>query len=514
MTTPLEFSLYDTYTKSLVTFNPALTVEPGVLRFYSCGPTVYGYQHIGNLRAAWFGDTINLMAQLAGWKAHWVTNITDVGHLVGDGDDGQNVSTSEDKMEKAARQENKTVEDIVTHYTDDFVAQTKAINLELPTGENLPRATSYIEEQMALALELLTTGKAYLLEDGIYYDSSHDQTEHSGSNEYTGREIKNTTKNSGDFAVWKFVEENALQKWKFNEYDSTAQYILKLQQADPSETNLALPNRWGTPGWHSECVAMICKLFSGSYPPITMGKPIIDLHLGGEDHIDIHHKNEILQSEASGFTLSTHWVHNKFVLIDGGKMSKSKGNIYRIISENEDSISGRGYDPLAYRLMLFEHHYTQQLDFTWDKLTQSQNRLYGMRKDFAQIISFAKHKNIVSSEPHPKQIEILLEPLLNNLNTPLFLEKFQDFSQDILNKIIQDGELNGKNLSTLLHFEKEFLKLNLNPEIPQNITDLSGQRLEAKQKKDYPLADSLRDKIDSQSFQVDDYPWGYGLSKK
>ncbi len=507
MTSPLEFSLYDTYSKSLTTFNPAATVEPGVLRFYSCGPTVYGYQHIGNLRATWFGDTINNMAKLAGWQTHWVNNITDVGHLVGDGDSG------EDKLEKSAKSENKQVEDIVKHYTGDYHKQAESINIELPIGKNLPKATLYIEEQMILALQLLTTGKAYLLVDGIYYDSSDDNLKLEGDNTYTGREIKNTTKNPGDFALWKFVDEAALQKWKFNQFDSTAEYMLKLLQSDSNETMIALPNHWGTPGWHSECVAMICKLFSGSFPPVTLGKPIIDLHLGGEDHIDIHHKNEILQSKASGFELSKHWVHNKFVLTDGGKMSKSKGNVYRIIGEKADSISGHGFDPLAYRLMLMEHHYTEQLNFTWDKLTQSQNRLYGFRKDFAQILSFAKFHKVEVVEPHPKQIEILIKPLLNNLNTPLFLEKFQDFTDDILGKILQDKILNEKNLATLLHLEKEFLKLNLNPIIPEEIIRLANQRTEAKQKKDYQTADSLRDKIEAQKFQIEDYPWGYGVWK-
>jgi len=760
-------SLYDSYQKQIVSFSPDTTVEKGVLKIYSCGPTVYNYMHIGNLRATWLPDMISRVATMSGYKVEWVQNITDVGHLVDDGDHG------EDKMEKGARRENKSVAEIVDFYTDDFKKQCAAININLPSGKMQPKASEYIKEQMMLALELLRDGKAYVLEDGIYYrsenvklkneeseitnqDSSllakwwqskidgvvlqdsnsikailfdvdgvmtygfengeykwpkqiaekynldltkihnffrdnqepwvgtgdlkkqiesylkdcgwqlsvdefleewfnfdyhpvketinlakklkemgytvavatqqesyrnqflkdnllpqglfeevfstcdvgftkkdlnfwkhitdkleltpnqivmiddnpevletskkigfktilylhgitnidHDiksLLEPKENTNYTGREIVNTTKNPEDFALWKFVEENALQKWKFNQVPETEELMASIYEND-TRTDPSLPNRWGCPGWHSECVAMICSILgtdrftknnSFDYTNgLDQNKPVIDIHTGGQDHIDIHHKNEILQSNSLGLKLSESWVHNKFVLVDDKKMAKAVGNVFMITGEiNKTGFYSltnppleiqtyldkkyqiSGFDPLSYRLMLMEHHYSEQLNFTWEKLEQSQNRLWNLRKEMAKINSFAKLNNL-QEVVEDKQIQVLLNYLKDNLDVPKFLEKYQTFLLDVTTEITKNQTLNPKNLGALNYFETVFLNLNLSPNLSSEILELGQQRLQAKQQKDYPKSDQIRNEILSLCFQIDDYNWGYGFWKR
>jgi cysteinyl-tRNA synthetase len=562
-----SFTLYDSYLKESVTIDSAQTIVPGTLKMYSCGPTVYNYMSIGNMRAAWFPDTIARLGEMLDLKVEWVSNITDVGHLVSDGDDG------EDKLEKGAKRDGKKVEDIVNFYTEDFQKQCAALHFRLPTAQMNPRATEYIPEQMILALRLMAKGLAYLTDDGIYVDSQRAfevfweeldtispqlkailekmKRQESGANtEFTDRQIVGGDKRSNaDFAVWKFVSENALQKWKFNDYSEALwlwEQIKSLKMKDaPNVKNIAdggvssitseqssffkemidlenMLHRWGTPGWHSECVCMISQtvgggLFSRAFQDVSSGAPEIDIHTGGEDHIDVHHQNEIIQSEALGFQLSKYWVHNKFVMIDGGKMSKSLGNVYLVVGDESDtgfkSLAGEGYDPLAYRLMLFEHSYTDQLNFTWDKLAQSQARLHSIRKDIAQIRSFWHEQGEPGVDVEMKQVEFYVDILRDNLNTPLFVEKFSKLVQETLNHILQNQELNVKNLALIQYLEEKVLDLDLLPQIPDGVRELVEKRWEAKQSKDYALSDQLRDDIAGLNWKVEDYAWGWGVWK-
>jgi len=531
---PQTFTLFDSYLKNTATISADTTVHPGTISMYSCGPTVYNFQSIGNMRAVWLPDTITRVAHLAGWKVNWVSNITDVGHLVGDGDQGK------DKLEVGAKRENKKVEEVVQFYTQDFKQQTKALNFRLPTGMYNPRATEYVHEQMILALRLLKDNKAYVTDDGIYVDytvlqqyftqkskhiSDHLQEvlrqhakQTAGSNtQFTGREIVDSHKKSSlDFAIWKFVDPNSLQKWKFEGFEEAQKLVNRIEL----DTRLS---QWGTPGWHSECVCMISetvgnKLFSQTAEQSKKTTPEIDIHTGGEDHIAVHHANEIIQSEALDFTLSKHWVHNKFVMVDGGKMSKSLGNVYLVTGKKADtgfdSIQEQGFDPLAYRLMLMEHHYTEQLNFTWQKLKQSQARLENLKKDVAAIRFFAQHKpnqtsgEIIVSE---KQKQVLLNYLLDNLNTPKFVEKFQEMVTETLVEINKNQTLNLRNLAAITFWETEFLELNLMPEIPAEVEEKAAKRAEAKAVKDWIAADSLRDELKADGWQVDDYAWGWGV---
>jgi cysteinyl-tRNA synthetase len=520
-----SFELFDTYKKATISITPS---PENILKIYSCGPTVYGYQHIGNMRAAWLPSSYVDFMSTQGVEARWALNVTDVGHLVGDGDGGQNSNSGEDKLEKGAKKEGKSVQEIIDFYQKDYESQCGSLKISLPQGKYYPKATEYIKEQMLLSLTLLKNKKAYLLPDGIYFDSQANESLEvpfeiiKGDNKFTGRNIENTTKNPADFALWKFVDEKSLQKWRFNEFDETAELMLEIVKNLENDTDFDLPNRLGCPGWHSECVAMICKILNGQFPPVlATNESVIDIHFGGEDHIDIHHKNEILQSEALGFHLAHTWVHNKFVTVDSKKMSKSVGNVYTVIGQKEttsfESIEEKGFDPLAYRLLLQEHHFTAQLDFTWDKLQQSQNRLYNLRKETAKITSFW---NSMVIEPKPealytdKQNEILSEPLKANFNLPKFLEKYEDLINETSNAIKTTDAVNANNYTTLKYWEKVFLKLDLFPIIPKKVTFLANQRNQAKLDRDFEKSDELRDKISELGYQIDDYTWGFGLWKK
>ena len=752
---PIPIKLYDSYLKTDIIIDPQTTVLADTLKMYSCGPTVYGYQHIGNMRAVWLADTIVKTAKSLGWNTEWVLNITDVGHLVGDGDEGKNIISSEDKMEKTARLTGKTVGEIVSFYTNDYLSQTKALHLDLPRNMNdfqndlnegvvNPKASEWIKEQMVLALELLEDGKAYLLEDGIYFDSiankdlivpfkiinnfsinpeiitkyqkiwnylklnqkptkadiiivggsqdletvnyaidlykqgiaskilftggygkytknwteteaetfakiaiekgvnkddiliekeskntgenilfaqkilentpsvTHNKIilihkpymerrflntflkqwtldynsvtvtsqnisfeeyltqnkthpnpksflqailldfakikDYSGTHQindiieddlwqvyeellilintdenYTGRELKNVIKNPADFAVWKFVPENTLQKWKFYDVPEAVAVLSRCVVEG------RIMNMWGCPGWHSECVAMIAgilgrKLIKSrkkfTFVDFVSASAIIDLHLGGEDHIDIHHKNEILQSEALGFHLSKYWVHNKFVLVDGKKMSKSTGkslgNLYLVQGDPAvtgfDSLVSLNYDPLAYRLMMFEHHYTTQLDFTFDKLAQSQARLFGLRKEVAKIVSFQQNFGFsldfdmeITSEIKAPFMQILAD----GLNTPKFVDSFQVKILEMVNGLVKD-ELDENDYRTIVELH-QILKLDLWKYSPEKVKKLATERWEAKQSKNWAKADELRLEIESRGWMVDDYKWGFGL---
>ncbi len=505
--------------------------------------------HIGNLRAAWFGDAISNVAKLAGWKTQWMSNITDVGHLVDDGDDG------EDKLEKGAKREGKKVQDIVDFYTQDYIKQCQAIGIELPIGIMQPKATEYIPEQMLLALSLLKDKKAYVLDDGIYFDSQYNNQlfEESNllknhqplkailaiqakqkagqSNQYNDRDIKNITKDSGDFALWKFVSQDSLQKWCFQDFDEVKDLV----------ENVEIMAKWGCPGWHSECVAMICNVTKQlqdiknpenssktqfSFQEFT-NRTAIDLHLGGEDHIDVHHKNEILQSEALGFHLSNYWVHNKFVLVNGKKMSKSLGNVFLVAGKYEDTgfyslehppievqekFKIKRFDPLAYRLLMMEHSYNTQLDFTWEKLAQSQTRLFNLRKLGARILSFANSQEIEETQNQASPIiDQFAQILTNNLDFPSLLSQYSQFLEGLINKITKEQILTDIDFEVLELFDIELLKLKIFENPSQEAVQLAEARQIAKADKNWSEADVIRQQISQLGYQIDDYPWGYGL---
>jgi cysteinyl-tRNA synthetase len=534
MSAPLPITLYDTYLKRTTNLDPASTVYPNTLSLYSCGPTVYGYQSIGNMRAVWLPDTLSLTAQLAGWKVNWVLNITDVGHLVGDSDVG------EDKIEKAAKANKQTVEQIVTHYTDDYQAQCKALNFALPTGFYNPKATDYIEEQMLLTAQLLKDKLCYVSDDGIYFDYTNFKSKFGGKatgalveilerdlksqgdRAFSDRKIESSAKHPFDFAVWKFVDAKALQQWKFADYPHVME-LLSITNTDLTKIQ-DLP---GCPGWHSECVCMIVgtlghvgqtrdTLSSEYYTQFTSKPAIIDVHTGGEDHIDIHHKNEILQSTALGINLSKTWIHNKFVMVDGQKMSKSLGNIFQVVGDSTKtgfvSLAEKEIDPLSYRLMLMEHHYTEQLNFTWDKLNASRTRLNNLRKLGSAITSFAKVHDITMDPKVTLASHPILTELLDNLNTPKALELFSALLTKTVDMLVTKSQLSAHDYALCVLWDTEFFKLNiLATELYTSHQKTLTDRTNAKFEKRYEDSDKLRDSLTDLGLRVDDYTWGSGV---
>lgn len=551
----MHLELKDSYIKDSFSVDR----EMGTLKIYSCGPTVYNYQSIGNMRAVWLPDTIVKVASMAGYDTHWVLNITDVGHLVSDGDDG------EDKIEKGAKREGKTVKEVVEHYTKNFKKQCSALNFDLPSGKNNPKATEYIKEQIVLVVDLLIQGKAYVLEDGIYFSYKNSlpyletlsqehpllkvllekiEKQQSGdNNNFTGRDIKNVSKDSSDFALWKFVPENTLQKWSlsnFKDHKSVRLYEL-VNKLDESEYKRVLDS-WGCPGWHSECVCMIAGVFdekfseSCDFNEVNNSKEVISIHTGGEDHIDVHHKNEILQSFALGFNLSQNWVHNRFVMVDGGKMSKSLDNIYLVVGNKSEtgfkSIEEEGYNPLAYRLMLMETKYDQRLDFTWDKLEKSQARMYNLRKESAKILGLIENSiegdvSVYNEDVYENQdYKSMLKVLLDNLNTPRFLEMYQSLLINVANEcqkcITDKGFLDSSSdrelfvkITVLGYLETNFLQCGLFLAPEEGIVSTAEDRMKAKESKDWELADEIRAEIYNQGWQMDDLVKGkYSLWEK
>ncbi|MGL4759226.1 MAG: hypothetical protein ACRCXZ_07860, partial [Patescibacteria group bacterium] len=389
-----------------------------------------------------------------------------------------------------------------------------------PKGRLNPHASDYIYEQMYITLKLLQDERAYVLEDGIYYDNNANQDidrvflpKSLGSKEYTDRDIANDQKDAEDFALWKFVESNALQKYKFEDFENLLQFNYPSQIA----------NRWGCPGWHTECVAMIGAVLGigSGYQPSQFSfdklklDPIVDIHTGGEDHIEIHHKNEILQSLSLGIKLSQYWVHNKHLKVDNQKMSKSLGNVFNVIGDEKEtkfpSIVSKGINPLAFRLMFFEHDYREQINFTWEKLIQSQNRLHSLYKLGSCLNSFIQYRESKGTDLNlKKEFQSLL---LENLNSREVLELFQKTLLELVSQT-KTGAINQALLNTLIELDSEVLKLDVFYSPTSQELNILNKRIDAKKAKDFATSDSIRDELISQGFVIDDYTWGSSIWKK
>lgn len=502
--------IFDTYNKKIVTIPLDRTIK-----LYSCGPTVYNYQHIGNIIAVLLPQLITNTILYSGGSMLWSSNVTDLGHLVDDSDDG------EDKMELGAKAKGISPSELAEFFFEDFVKQLELVNIQLPQGYLNPRATNYIYEQMYIALELVKTKKAYYLSDGIYFDSlansdlnSNFLPKSQGDSNYNDRELVNNIKNPEDFALWKFVDPSTFQKYRFKDYPKI------LENFDiPQEYN----HLYGCPGWHTECVAMIGVVlgFGEDYKSVNFSftnfqdkKPIIDIHTGGEDHIPLHHKNEILQSLALGVNLSQYWVHNKHLKVENQRMSKSLGNFFTVAGDKDttgfDSIVSKGYNPLAFRLMFLEHNYQDQINFSWEKLGQSQNRLYNFYKLAGAVQSF----KIIGKEINKMLRSLFQELLLDNLKTREVLELLQKTLNDQITKLNQGQELQEDIINTLIELDKTVLRLNLFPSINIDIIELANKRTKLKEQKSYQEADKVRQELLEQGFEIDDYRYGFGLWRK
>lgn len=458
----MDIFFYNTLTKKKELFK---SLEPKKVKMYSCGPTVYKDATIGNMRTNLFQDTLRRVLEYNGYEVKQVMNITDVGHLVSDGDEG------EDKMLKSAREEHKTPMEIAEYYTKLFFKDLERLNVETP--EVICKATDHIEEMLEMVQKIIENGYAYETSTAIYFDVSKldEYGILSGINlreQKAGArvEVDPEKRNPYDFALWIKAPENHLMKW-----DSP----------------------WGPsyPGWHIECSAMSQKYLG----------EVFDIHTGGIDLIPTHHENEIAQSKGACGKIPAHyWMHGEYLLINGGKMSKSLGNVYLL-----DDIIKRGYDPLVYRLFNFSCHYKGKLNFTWEGIEAASTALTRLRDGYQKHLEgTADVDDTIISE-----IENRFHKAINDdLNMPLAMSavweavKYQDKSPKIAKLLEKFDTVLGLKITE----KKE-------EEIPQEILELVEQRKVARNEKNWTESDRLRDLIAQKGYSVKDTKDGAEVSK-
>ena len=433
-------------------------LHEGKVLMYNCGPTVYFFPTIGNMRSYLLADILRRTFEYSGLEVKQVINITDVGHLVGDGDDG------EDKVETTAKKEGKTAEQIARFYEEAFYKDLKDLNIETE-GTEFPRASEHIDEQKKLIEILEEKGFAYPTSDGMYFDTSRlpdygklGNINIEGLREGARVEANYEKTSAKDFALWKFSqnkEEKRLQEWQ---------------------------SPWGVgfPGWHIECSAMSRKY---------LGQPF-DIHTGGIDHIPVHHNNEIAQSEAAyGVPLAKFWVHNEFLKVDNQKMSKSLNNIFTLAD-----LKSHGIHPLSFRYWLLTSHYRTPANFTWEAVQGAQNALESI------VSSYSELKD--TSENDREVLERFEEAIADDLNTPIAISLLQTAkSKFVIDKMDQVFGLNIKNLS-----EKMF-------DIPEEILSVKSERDRARGVKDFAKSDQLRTKIESGGYVLEDKDSGSTIRK-
>lgn len=448
--------LFDTYSRTLREFTP---LKPPTVGLYTCGPTVYNYAHIGNLRTYIFEDILKRVLIYNGLQVKHVMNITDVGHLVSDAD------TGEDKMEKGSRQTGKTAWELAELYAVEFKKDLSRLNISEPAI--WCKATDHIAEQIEFIRCIESKEYTYRTSDGIYFDTSRLPDYGTlGRLDIEGlqagvRVDMGEKRNPTDFALWKF---------------SPTDQKRQMEWASP----------WGTgfPGWHIECSAMSVK-YLGSF---------FDIHCGGEDHITIHHTNEIAQTEACfGTRLANFWMHGYFLqLSEDTRMSKSGGGFLRVLSLIE-----RGYDPLAYRLFCLSAHYRAKLNFSWDGIDASAKSLERLR-----VAAYAWDQPGTADGDYLARFS---EPINEDLNMPRAMAVTWDLVKSALPAQVKKA--------TLLEFDK-VLGLGLagwapaEEKIPDKILDLVEKRLLARREKRWKDADALRDQIGAAGYTLEDTPQG------
>lgn len=449
-----------------------IPIKPGTVSMYSCGPTVYNRASIGNLRAYVFSDTIVRVLQAAGYHVRRVINITDVGHLVGDGDEGL------DKMAVGATREHTTPEAIADRYTKLFIEDLADLNIDT-NAILFPHATEYIREQIALAQTLEEKGFAYRLPDGLYFDTSKfpGYGKLGGVSEAkleAGARVEVATgkHNPADFVLWRTAKPHDLQQW-----DS--------------------PWGPGNPGWHIECSAMIRSLLGQE----------IDIHTGGEDHIPVHHNNEIAQSEAaSGRTFVHYWMHNAFLNMGGEKISKSIGNVVYL-----SDIIEKGYHPLALRYFFLQAQYRTPLSFSWDALAAAGSALERLWK-MSHDVAVESHKKAEPSEA----LDRFLFAMRDDLATPQALGiiweslKSEEFSPEEKWGLIVAAD---EHLGLMLVQPPEIRTTVETSDIPADMQEKLAAREEARKNKDFATADRLREEIEKGGYHIEDGSNGPVLRK-
>lgn len=462
----MDIYFYNTLTKKKEKFEP---IDEKEVRIYSCGPTVYKDATIGNMRTNIFQDVLRRVLKYNGYKIKHAMNITDVGHLVSDADEG------EDKMIKSAKEMHKSPLEIAKYYTELFFEDLKKLNIETP--EIICKATDHIPDMIKYVEKLLKNGYAYETDTAIYFDISKLDKYGilSGVNldeQKAGArvDVDSQKRNPYDFALWIKAPENHLMKWE---------------------------SPWGLsyPGWHIECSAMGQKYLG----------EVFDIHTGGIDLIPTHHENEIAQSKgACGKIPARFWIHGEYLLIDGGKMSKSLNNVYLV-----KDIEQRGYDPLVYRLFTYSSSYRNKINFTWDVMDANAKALEKLREGYQKHL---QGKEDVEDEVVTNFEEEFHKAINDDLNMPLAMSVVWDVIK-YPKKSIKLAELLKKFDGVMaLSIDKEIKKKDY--EIPEEIIKIAKEREEARKNKDWAKSDELRDLISKKGFLIKDSQNGYKIEKK
>ena len=479
-----DLTLFNSLTRQLEPFQP---IHAGEARVYSCGPTVYNYPHIGNMRAYVFADLLGRALTWRGYKLTHVINITDVGHLTDDADAG------EDKMERMAASRAQSIWDIARHYTEAYWADIAALNIRQPAHWSI--ATDYVDDMIAFAASIADR-HCYLLESGLYFDTAsvadYGRLARAQTDEGEGRiEAVAGKRNAADFAIWRTTPSGESRQM---EWDS----------------------EWGrgAPGWHLECSVMSGKL---------LGFPF-DIHTGGIDHREIHHPNEIAQNQAfcgcgslaeatnSGARM---WLHNNFLVERSGKMSKSRGEFLRL-----QLLIDRGYHPLAYRLLCLQAHYRSELEFSWDGLGAALTRLKRLVLAVAAARERAPDASWEASTLEQAQARQWgkLQPLLDrfdaaiadDLNTAIALTALEEAlaarKVDPALKLAAAATMDQVLGLDLAHLTRSALRLRPAAAIVSDaeIADMLDRRRQAREEKDFAASDALRDELAGQGVEVMD----------
>lgn len=446
--------LYNTLTRKVETFEP---FNPDSVKIYTCGPTVYSQPHVGNFAAYVYWDLLVRTLQASDYNVKRIVNLTDVGHLVSDGDDG------EDKLEKGARKSGKTVWEVAEYYIKAFQKDFRRLNLLEPFA--WARATDYIDEDIAIVDLLIKKGYTYETSDGIYFDTSKFKTYADFAKLQLDQlragarvEFSSEKKHPSDFAVWKFIQpgEQHAMRWDY----------------------LGRP---GYPGWHLECSTIIHNLLGET----------IDIHTGGIDHIPVHHTNEIAQSEAAfDKKLAKYWLHCNFLTIDGEKISKSLGNIYTI-----DDLIERDYSPLDFKMWVLQGHYQAERDFNFEQLESARVR----RLNWRNRIALCHQGN--TEEVSPEVFDQILDALNNNLNSPQAFAVIDEVKTGNLDFWQDVDQLFGLGL------------IDAAPTLTGAQQKLLADRAKARAEKNFALSDELRDQLTAENVSVSDTAsgqiWGY-----
>ncbi|MDR0249674.1 MAG: cysteine--tRNA ligase [Oscillospiraceae bacterium] len=462
--------LYNTLTRRKEVFAPG---EPGKAKMYCCGPTVYGFAHIGNMRTYLFMDWLRRCLRLCGYTPYTVMNITDVGHLVSDADEG------EDKMAASARKARKTPREIADEYTAAFFADIDALNITRP--EITPKATEHIPQMLAFTQGLLDKGYGYIIGDGVYFDISRFPAYGALSGTDIERqqagarvEVNSEKRHPADFALWKFAAPEHIMQW---------------------------PSPWGMgyPGWHIECSAM-AREYLGD---------VFDIHTGGVDHIPVHHENEIAQSEALlGRRPARYWLHGEFMLVNGGKMAKSEGNTYLL-----RDLSAKGYSPLHFRLLCAQAHYRSKLNFTFEALE-------GAKASYQRLLALLRsHADGAARSDTAPRMAAFAEAARDDLNIPKALGVFwgmlrrEDKSRDVYAAALEMDNTLGLGLREALR-EPPADAPDANAEhLDAEAERLLALRQEARANKDYARADGLRELLQGMGITLEDTKEGVKWKK-